>query len=226
MRFLWLFLPVFGLAQDAPPKVPGNAETLHYSVNWPSGLSLGEATLTASRGAERVEFTFVLDASVPGFAVQERANSKATPAFCSVEFEKSFTRGQRKAEEKLEFDTAKMSVTRTTKGGGQSKVSTPQCAKDALAFLHFLRKELAAGRLPSKQKVFYGSGYDTHVQFTGNERILLGGEPVETEKILLTIKGPASENTAEILFAKDAARTPLLVRVPLSLGKFSMEIAR
>jgi hypothetical protein len=29
-----------------------SAESLQYSINWPSGLSLGEATLTSSRAAE------------------------------------------------------------------------------------------------------------------------------------------------------------------------------
>ena len=54
-------------------------ETLRYSVNWPSGVSLGEATLTASsardaKGPERMHFQFDLDAGVPGFAVSDRVS--------------------------------------------------------------------------------------------------------------------------------------------------------
>jgi hypothetical protein len=44
--------------------------------------------------------------------------------------------------------------------------------------------------------------------------------------VLATLKGPASEITFEMFFARDAARTPLVIRVPLTLGTFSMELAR
>jgi hypothetical protein len=40
------------------------------------------------------------------------------------------------------------------------------------------------------------------------------------------IRGPKSEIHLEILFARDAARTPLLVLVPFSLGTFSLELIR
>jgi hypothetical protein len=32
--------------------------------------------------------------------------------------------------------------------------------------------------------------------------------------------------TVEIFFAKDAARTPLLARIPLALGSFTVELIR
>lgn len=227
MRFLLFLLPILAFAQAPVIEAQAAAsETLRYAVNWPSGLSLGEASFSASKGLAGLEFSFAIDASIPGFAVEERATSKATLNFCSTEFEKIYTRGTRKANETLTFDASKSTATRTTKNGGTSEIPVPQCAKDALAFLHFLRKELAAGRLPAQQKVFYGAGYDTRVQFIGIEKVVLGGEQVEAEKVLITIKGPASENSAEVLFAKDAVRTPLAVRVPFAMGKFSMEILR
>jgi len=43
--FLFLAL-LLAAAPAADPTLPN--ETLRYSVNWPSGLSLGEATLNAS----------------------------------------------------------------------------------------------------------------------------------------------------------------------------------
>ena len=39
-----------------------------------------------------------------------------------------------------------------------------------------------------------------------------------------TIKGPASSYTVDIFFAKDAARTPVLTRIPLALGTFTVEL--
>jgi hypothetical protein len=39
-------------------------------------------------------------------------------------------------------------------------------------------------------------------------------------------RGPASGIDFDVFFARDAARTPILVRVPLPLGALSMELAR
>ena len=64
------------------------------------------------------------------------------------------------------------------------------------------------------------------VTFAGTQRIVVGGEAAEADKLIAAIKGPASEMTAELFFAKDAARTPLLVQVPLAMGRFSMELVR
>ena len=82
-----------------------------------------------------------------------------------------------------------MTATRKTQGGGKSDLSTSSCAKDALTFVHFLRRELAAGRLPAQQKVYYGSGYSVRVQFIGTQRVTVGNEAVEADKITATIKG-------------------------------------
>ncbi|HYZ84373.1 MAG TPA: DUF3108 domain-containing protein [Bryobacteraceae bacterium] len=210
-----------GVSTAGPPT-----ETLRYSVNWPSGLSLGEATLSSSASEAVYTLSFALDASIPGLVIQERASAKATPNYCSLELQKSFVRGNRKANETTTFDLEARKVTRKTKDGGSSEVSTSQCARDAITYLYFLRRELAAGRLPLDQKVYYGHGYDVHVQFAGVQKVPLESELVEAERVLLTIKGASSENTAEILFAKDPKRTPLIIRVPFVLGKFSMELQR
>jgi len=44
--------------------------------------------------------------------------------------------------------------------------------------------------------------------------------------VTASVKGSASEIGFEVFFLKDAARTPALVRVPLALGTFSMELVR
>lgn len=222
MKLSLVFATALVLSAGQPsPK----SESLHYNVNWPSGLSLGEADLTSTAGESGLTFGFNMDASIPGFAVSESAKSRATSEFCSIELQKQGTRGKRKVDETTEFDSSKMTATRKTQGGGKSELSTSSCAKDALTFVHFLRRELAAGRLPAQQKVYYGSGYSVRVQFIGTQRVTVGSQAVEADKITATIKG-ASEITADLFFAKDATRTPLLVQVPLAVGKFSMELAR
>ena len=74
-------------------------------MNWPSGLSLGEADLTSVSGESGLTFGFNMDASIPGFAVSESAKSRATAEFCSIELQKQGTRGKRKIDEKTEFDS-------------------------------------------------------------------------------------------------------------------------
>src|SRR5271165_4445817 len=117
------------------PSVPN--EQLTYSINWPSGLSLGEsrlhaALLPASDGAkQRMSFGFDIDAAVPGFAVMDKFTATAGGDFCSTEFDKNIHQGQKRADEKTTFDLASNTATRETKGGGQSKLDTGNCAKDA-----------------------------------------------------------------------------------------------
>jgi hypothetical protein len=48
----------------------------------------------------------------------------------------------------------------------------------------------------------------------------------DADRILATIKGPTSNLTVEIFFARDAARTPLLAHIPLTLGSFTVELIR
>jgi hypothetical protein len=209
----------------AEPKAH-KGESLHYNVNWPSGLSLGEAELTSSGGKGPFSFSFKMDVSIPGFAVSESATSRATAEFCSTELKKQGTRGKRKVDEKTEFDATALKATRTTEGGGKSELSLSPCAKDALTFVHFMRRELAAGRLPAQQKVYYGSPYSVRVTFVGTQQIPVGAERVDADKLTATIKGPVTEVTADLFFAKDAGRTLLLVQIPLAVGKFSVELVR
>jgi hypothetical protein len=218
-------------AAPAPSSTPAPAakpkiESLKYELNWATGLNLGEAILTAAPGDASLLFAFQIDASVPGFALSESAESRATTEFCSTLLYKRGARGKRKIDEKTEFDQKEMKATRTTEGGGKSSISTQACAKDALTFLQFLRKELAAGRLPAQQKVYYGGAYTVSVKFVGTQKVTLGGEATEAEKITATIKGAVSDFTADVFFAKDSVRTPLMVQVPLKAGKLTLELVR
>src|SRR5258708_3593547 len=149
LRFLSLALTVLA-ATAAPASAPTfDGETLRYSINWPSGLSLGEAQIHATRvkptpkSAERYEFEFSIDAAIPGFTVADKYRSEASPDFCSIDFEKTASHGKKKADEKTDFDPQKLTATRETKNGGKADVATAQCAHDALAFLFYARRELA-----------------------------------------------------------------------------------
>jgi hypothetical protein len=209
---------------------PFTNETLRYAVNWPAGLSLGEAHMSAARGkaaaGEQWSFEFGLDASVPGFAVGDRYRASASLDLCSATFEKEIAHGSRKTHERIEFDDHAGVARRETLGAGKSDVPISQCGRDALTFLYFARRELGQGRVPPQEDVILGAKYNARLEYTGEQTIKVGGKPAVTDRVIATLKGPASEISFEMFFARDPARTPLLIRVPLSLGVFSMELSR
>lgn len=213
-------------AQAPPP--PFSDESLRYAVNGPSGRSLGEAQFVSRRVADRWRFALLLDAAIPGFLVSDSYQSSAGGEFCSVEFVKTSTHGTRKAEERTDFDAQKGVATRLTlsPGGGHSEIPAPGCARDALSFFYFLRRELGQGRLPPPQTVFFGAPYQLKLESAGAETIQANGRREEAERVRGSLKGPASETTFELLLARDAVRTPLLIRVPLKSGVFSLELVR
>jgi hypothetical protein len=211
-----------------------SAETLHYSINWPSGLSLGEATLRSDRTAEGTgsatswDFELSLDASVPGFAIRDQYTSTANPDFCSWQLDKKTARGARMSEERVIFDPNKNTATRETVRGtqiaGTSQLSVPLCARDALTLLQFVRRELAQGRLPSQQPAILGSAYQVHLEYLGTTTIRLGSQQMDTDRFRTSIKGPASDLTLEMFFMRDAVRTPVMMKIPLSLATFTVEL--
>lgn len=228
--------PVYGATAAAPPS----SESLRYNVTWPSGLSLGEATLSFSKtpaAADKpgsIQSQFTIDASIPGFQVTDRYSSRATTDYCSVRFDKKLRHGSHQADEAMKFDQEHMTASRETltashdsqDGLGKADISVPACAKDALTYLGFLRNELAAGRLPQEQTVFFGAAYDVRVDFRGAETVKVGDTSMDADRVNISFKGPASDLSFTVFFARDAGRTPVVFRVPLGLGTFSMELAK
>ena len=95
-----------------------------------------------------------------------------------------------------------------------------------MAFLYFARRELGQGRVAPPQQVFFGSAYSVRMDYTGAQTITVSDKPSVTDHLVVHVKGPKSDFSFEMFFARDAARTPLLIRVPLSVGTFSMELVR
>ena len=80
--------------------------------------------------------------------------------------------------------------------------------------------------MPAPQTVFFGAAYEIRLAFAGTQSIRVGEKQVDADRVTASVKGAASEISFEVFFLKDAARTPALVRVPLALGTFSMELVR
>jgi Protein of unknown function (DUF3108) len=211
---------------------PFTNETLRYTVKWPTGLSLGEAHMSAAHNkgpngkGDEWDFQLSLDAAVPGFAVSDNYRSTASSDLCSMQFAKDLAHGSRKSGERIDFDAHAGVARRETAGGGKSDVAISSCPHDALTFLYFTRREMGQGRMPQQEDIVFGAPYQMRLQYTGEQQVPLNNKNVVSDRVVITLKGPASENTFEMFLARDAARTPLLIRVPLSLGMFSMELTR
>jgi hypothetical protein len=219
-----------GFTAPAQTGFPFQNESLHYTVNYSSGLSLGDANLSAHKTSTGWDFTVTLDAAVAGFTLKDKFTSSMITGYCSSEFVRDTTHGGKSAREKTTFDQEKQTAHRQTEfpnDGGYSDLSTSQCARDAITFLYFARKELGQGRVAPPQVVYFGSPYTVQQSYTGAQKITLADKkPEVTDHLVYTVKGPKSEFSVEVYYARDAARTPLLVKIPLAVGTLSMELVR
>ena len=215
-------------AAPGPTGFPFTDEDLNYSVNWPSGLSLGEGHLHAKHTGGNWNFTLAIDAGVPGYAVKDTYHSASVPDFCSVSFERSTSHGSRTTQEKETINRDRSTVTRETlsKEGGKSDFAVPMCVKDALTYLFFTRRELGQGRVPGTQQILFGGLYEIRMSYAGAPMISVGNKQEQSDQVTCTVKTASSQYTFDVYFARDAARTPLLIAAPLAMGKFSMELIR
>jgi hypothetical protein len=217
-------------AASAQTGFPFQSESLHYTVNYSSGLSLGDANLSAHKTSTGWDFTVSIDASVTGFSIKDKFTASMAGTYCSTELERDTIHGSKSAREKTTFDQDKQTAHRQTEfpnDGGYSDMNTGQCGRDAVSFLYFSRKELGQGRVPPPQVVYLGSPYTVTQSYTGAQNITLADKkPEVTDHLVYTVKGPRSEFSVEVYYARDAARTPLLVKIPLSVGTLSMELVR
>jgi hypothetical protein len=227
--FLFALVPILVAGQPLT-GFPFQNETLHYNVNWASGLSLGDLIFTATKtegGGWSISAD--LDVGIPGLPIRDKYKSSMTGEYCSTELSRELSRGAKKNTEKTTFDQKSGHGLRQTLfplGGGKTDFDLPACAKDALAYLYFARKELGQGRVPPAGKLYFGSEYEVRMDYTGAQTIPVAGKPTITDHLNVSIKGPASKITFETFFARDAARTPLLVKIPVSVGSLSVELAR
>jgi hypothetical protein len=230
-RILYLVAAVLALAAAsfAQNGFPFQNETLKYTVSWPSGLSLGEATLSAHGADAGWDFEMALNAGIPGYSVADKFRASASSELCSADFQRDLTQGGRKSIDKTDFDQKKGSARRVTtypEGGGRTQFDIPACARDALTFLYYARRELGQGRVPQSQQVYYGGPYAVRMEYAGAETITDGDKPVVTDRLKTYAKGPKSDVSFDIFFARDAARTPVAIRVPLKVGTFSLDLVR
>lgn len=213
------------LAATTGSGFPFANETLNYSIVWPSGLSLGEAHLQASQVGSAWNFDLKVDASLPAYAIVDRYKATASAALCSSTFDRDTVHGSKKASEKITVSGS--TATRQTVGGGKSETAVATCAHDALTFLFFVRRELGQGKIPAAQNVLFAAGYPVKLEYAGPQQVKVNNVSTDSDKVICTIQlAKAPSYKVEMFFARDAARTPLVMRAPFAIGTFSVELER
>ena len=225
----FLFPLILATAAGAQQGFPFTNESLKYSINYTSGLSLGEANFNATHSAAGWEFEASVNAAVPGFAMVDNLKASATDAMCSTQFTRDLSNGRKKTREKTTFDekTGKgHRVTTMPADGGESTFTIPSCARDALTYVFYGRRELGQGRVPHAQDVYFGGPYSAKMDYAGAQNLMLKGKSTVTDHLVISVKGPKSDFSFEVFYARDAARTPVQIRIPAPAGTLTAEIVQ
>ena len=88
-----------------------------------------------------------------------------------------------------------------------------------------LRHDLAQGRVPPPDDLNFGAQYQITISYVETREIEAGGKIQQADRLLVDVSGRESTVNIELFLAQDAARTPLLIRVPFELGTFSLKLA-
>jgi len=113
------------------------------------------------------------------------------------------------------------------KGGGHTDISIGNCAHDGLDYVFYARRELGAGPgVPPEQDILFGASYSVRMEFAGVQDVTVGGKHQQADHVILHLRGPVADSKLEIFFARDSARTPLIIKTPLPVGTLSMELVR
>ncbi len=219
----------FAGAMAAQQGFPFTNESLKYAIEYTSGLSLGDASFNATHTASGWDLEGSVNAAVPGFAIDDRVRASADNNLCSTEFTRDLNQGSKKTREKTTFDekTGKgHRVTTLPQDGGDTTFTIPSCARDALTYIYYGRRELGQGRVPHAQDIYFGGAYSAKMDYAGAQNINVKGKPTVTDHLIVSVKGPKSDFTVEVFYARDAARTPLEIRVPTPAGALTAVLSQ
>ncbi len=210
------------VASAFPPFQQG--ETLRYRLQWPSGITLGEATLRVSPAGKELRLELTVEAGLPQYTLRDTFSAVASlDDLCSIQFHQKIAEGERQREESIEFDPATRQATHT-RGNQTTTMAVPQCARDPLTFLYYFRRELAAGRRVASGAVQLGTSIAVQIAPGVPEPVRVSGQTKPADHYVVTYSGTRGSKTFHLWLSPDAARAPVRIRAPFPLAEFAAEL--
>ena len=216
----------YAAAQQASSPFPPlqQGETLRYRLQWPSGLTLGEATLRAIPSGKEVRLELTVEAGLPQYTLRDTFSAVATQEdLCSLQFRQEISEGARQRVETIEFDLSARQATHT-RGNQTTTMAVPPCPRDPLTFLYYVRREAAAGRPVTSGAVQLKNGVAVQIVPGDQESVSVSGQAKQAEHYVVTYTGPGSARTFHLWLSPDAARAPVRIQAPFSLAVFTAEL--
>ncbi len=220
-------LPVFAIpaqaqAADFAPFESG--ERLVYRLLWPSGIPHGEAVFEVSLQGDDLHFQAVVEASLPQYRFSSLFSAVAArDGLCSRRFHQKIQEGSKTTEESLEFDQAAHQV-RRIQDRNTTTAAIPECARDPLTFLYYVRSRMAAGQPVDLGTITYGRQIALQLSPGESGTLSMSGTSRQGEKFVVRFPARSGERTIEVWFSTDAARIPLQFTVPTALADFIAEL--
>ena len=204
-------------------------ESLRYNVNWPSGAEPGRSHLHRAPLRRGLGSGCDRESRRPGFALADKFHS-------AVDRGALLHRIRARPEPRRPSEPTRRPISISSRQAHRA----PRCFRPAAARaisesrpapatrgvpLLRARRVGPGPRARSAAGVFRAGLFGT-LDYTGPQAIAWAGSPDVTDRIHVTVKGPKADFVFDIFFARDAARTPLRIRVPLAPGVFSLELVR
>ena len=220
---LLLVVPASVRAQSAD-FAPFEGERLVYRLLWPSGIPLGEAVFEVSSDGDEVHFQVSLEARLPQYRFNSTFSAVAArEGLCSLQFHQKIEEGKQTSEESMEFDQKTHRV-RRIRGRNTTTETIPECARDPLTFLYYVRSRTAAGEPVESSRIHYGKDIALKLGRREAGTVVAGGSQKQGEKLEVGFPVRDGERTVEVWFSSDSARTPILFTVPTTLADFKAEL--
>lgn len=224
----WMLWTLFleGLAgQETRFPFPAQEE-LAYSIAWPSGLAVGSAELRARHTDPGWRFELRIRASVPKIEIDHAFVSRTDELLCSLEFEKHIRHGTKRGHESLRFGEGTLRRTNLEANGRAVGSTAPiaDCARDALATIFSLRRDLAAGRIPPPEEIYFGAAYRLQLEYKQTRWLAWDSDRRLADEIRIDVRGPDSHHVFSAFFGRGAERTPLLFIVEFEDGPFTIKL--